>query len=138
MTTQIHLLIIEEIPTVRQALEMRLRSSSQIMVLAAVPYPDTESQFDGLPLSDVTLLRISNRNDEQLDRTLELVNHLTARGSAVIVLTPFPNDVEQALVLEAGAIRYLPQAVNTPGLIAVIREVATYASASAESHTSRG
>lgn len=122
MTAAIHLLIIEESPAVRTALVRRLKSFPQIAV-TAIAHATDAAQPGALPAADVALLRIRNKDDEELDSTLALVRGLAQGGSAVIVLTPFPNAVEQTLLQEAGAARYLPMTVNTPGLLAAIRDL---------------
>lgn len=130
MMTKIRLLIIEEHKAVRQALLTRLRSSPMIEVIDVFPHigdglPHTaESSLNGRQrLADVALLSIKQSNERYFERTLRLIEDLVSQGTAVIVLTPYADDIEQELLLEAGASRYLLKNVNTPQLITEIESV---------------
>ena len=59
-----------------------------------------------------------------LDATIDSVACLTQAGTAVIILTPYADDIERELVLHAGAYRYLLKDINSPQLISEIIEVA--------------
>jgi DNA-binding NarL/FixJ family response regulator len=123
MNTKIRLLIIEEHKAVRQALETRLRSSPSIEVMAAL-HQAAAGDLNGHPaLPDVALVSIRRGGDRHLFKVLELVSYLAHKGTGVIVLAPFADDIERELLLHAGASRYLLKDVNTPQLIAEIELV---------------
>lgn len=103
---KVRLLIIDEHEAVRQALTTRLSSTPTIEVVATAHDIDTSQiLFNGL--SDVTLLGLKSSSDMDLDVTMGTVARLTECGTAVIILTPYADDVEREMVLHAGARRYL-------------------------------
>ncbi len=131
MMRKIRLMIIEEHKAVRQALLTRLRSSPLIEVIDvfhhigdALPHAAESASLNGHQRpADVALLSIKQSGDRYFERTLKLTENLVSRGTAVIVLAPYADDIEQELLLQAGASRYLLKNVNTPKLIAEIEQV---------------
>jgi DNA-binding NarL/FixJ family response regulator len=119
MRTKIRLLIIEEHRAVRRALETRLRSSPLLEVVGAIPRL-ADDFLNGHQSPDVALLSMKRGSLQSFDRILHLVRRLGERGTAVLILTPYADDIERELLLQAGASRYLLQNVNTPQLIAEI------------------
>lgn len=120
---KVRLLIIDEHEAVRQALATRLSSTPTIEVVAAAHDIDTpQNSFNGL--SDVALLGLRSSNDMDLTMTMGTVARLTEWGTAVIILTPYADDIEREMVLHAGACRYLLKDINSPQLISEIIEVA--------------
>lgn len=120
---KVRLLIIDEHEAVRQALATRLKSTPSIDVVATAHDIDAP----GLSLkaySDVTLLGLKSSSDMNLDVTIGIVERLTETGTAVIILTPYADDIERELVLHAGAYRYLLKDINSSQLISEIIEVA--------------
>jgi DNA-binding NarL/FixJ family response regulator len=120
---KVRLLIIDEHDAVRQALTTRLSSTPTIEVVATaqdINSPD----FSESGYSDVTLLGLKSSSDMDLDVTIGTVERLTKAGTAVIILTPYADDIERELVLHAGACRYLLKDINSPQLISEIFEVA--------------
>lgn len=120
---KVRLLIIDEHEAVRQALATRLSSTQSIEVVAAAHDIDT-SQIVIKESTDVALLGLKSGSDTDLDSTIGTVERLTKAGTAVIILTPFADDIERELVLHAGAYRYLLKDINSPQLISEIIEVA--------------
>jgi DNA-binding NarL/FixJ family response regulator len=125
MTSKIRLLIIEEHKAVRHALETRLRSSLVVEVISAIPRVPDGVLNGSMPNADVTLLSVELGKNRQSDVVVDMVQRLVRWGAAVIVLTPYADDVERELLLHAGASRYLLKNVNTPQLIAEIEQVNT-------------
>lgn len=130
--TKIRLLIIEEHKAVRQALLTRLRSSPMIEVIDVLPHIGdalpraAESSLNGhKQRADVALLSTKRAGERPFEQTIQLLENLVAQGTAVIVLAPFADDIEQERLLQAGASRYLLKNVNTPQLIAEIEQVNT-------------
>jgi DNA-binding NarL/FixJ family response regulator len=120
---KVRLLIIDEHEAVRNALATRLRSSSSIDVVG------TARQINGKQhpeerLADVALFGLKSSSDFDLDGTIAVVEELTMRGTAVIILTSYADDIERELLLRAGAYRYLLKTINSTQLIAEIQEVA--------------
>ena len=120
---KVRLLIIDEHEAVRQALATRLKSTNSIDVVATAHDIDAPGLSLG-EYSDVTLLGLRSSTDMDLDVTVGTVERLTEAGTAVIILTPFADDIERELVLHAGAYRYLLKDINSPRLISEIIEVA--------------
>ncbi|PID86222.1 MAG: hypothetical protein CSB13_04085 [Chloroflexi bacterium] len=120
---KVRLLIIDEHEAVRQALTTRLSSTASIEVVATTR-DLCAPELTGRGYSDVALLGLKSCSDVDLDATIGTVERLTEAGTAVIVLTPFADDIERELVLHAGAYRYLLKDINSPQLISEIIEVA--------------
>ena len=120
---QIRLIIIDQHKGVRNALRVRLRSASNLAIVGSVDADEAKRlvQTD-LPL-DVALLGLSGRNDD-LVYMVELVEELVARGTAVLALTSYIDDMARELVLQAGASNYRLKNINTPELLAEIELLA--------------
>ena len=120
---QIRLIIIDQHKGVRNALRVRLRSASNLAIVGSVDADEAKRlvQTD-LPL-DVALLGLSGRNDD-LVYMVELVQELVARGTAVLALTSYIDDMARELVLQAGASNYRLKNINTPELLAEIELLA--------------
>ena len=73
---------------------------------------------------DVALLGMKRSDHRAFDLTVETVKGLTQWGIAVIVLASYFDDFERALLLQAGARRYLVKDINAAELIAAIEGVA--------------
>lgn len=120
---KIRLLVIEEHNAVRSALETLLRSSPAIeAVTAARDISDGNAKL-GKQQPHVVLLGLKASSDRQLSATIQAVQELSQRGAAVIVLTPYADDFERELVLQAGARCYLLKDINSHQLLAEIEAV---------------
>ena len=119
---KVRLLIIDDHEAVWQALTTRLSSTPSIEVVATTQ--DAFAPELTHSSSDVALLGLKSSSDGNLDATIGTVERLTEAGTAVIILTPFADDIERELVLHAGAYRYLLKDINSPQLISEIIEVA--------------
>lgn len=114
------LLIIEEHMAVRQALEVRLRSSARLdLVAPACNLHDGRRQVEEAR-PDVVLLGFTGNATEELFSLAQDIRDMVRMGVMVIVLASFADDVEREIVLQAGAMRYLLKDINTPQLIAEI------------------
>ncbi|MCA9873620.1 MAG: response regulator transcription factor [Ardenticatenaceae bacterium] len=120
---KVQLLIIDEHEAVRNALATRLSSTPSIEVVATVHNFSLKELDDNGP-ADVALYGLKSSSDSDLDTTIAVVEDLTCRGTAVIVLTSYADDIERELLLKSGAYRYLLKNINSNQLIAEILEVA--------------
>ena len=125
---RIRLLIIEEHVAVRNALCVRLQSSSNLEVIAAhQSIADWKAQQRLSPAgaaADVVLLGLKSRRQRPLNAIIKEVKEFKQSGTAVIVLASFADDIERELILEAGAQRYLLKDINSIQLIAEIETLA--------------
>lgn len=115
--SKIRLLVIEEHAAVRQALEIRLRTSKRVELLGACGDLLDGRRLVRLLRPDVVLLGCAGSHQTQLFRLVEAVSEMTNLGTLVLVLTSYADDVERELLLQAGATRYLLKDINTPQLI---------------------
>ncbi len=115
------ILIIDDHEAVRQALEERLRSVSDIDVVGC-----TGCWEDGLRLAarqhpDVVLLE-TKRADGQ---GLEALRRIRAGcpSACIVVLTSYPEPEEQQEAFQAGAMRYLLKDIGSDSLVQEIRSL---------------
>ena len=120
---QIRLVIIDQHKGVRNALRVRLRSAPNLAIVGTVDTDEAKrlAQTDLQP--DVALLGLSGQNDE-LAYMVALVKQLVAKGTAVLALTSYIDDMARELVLQAGASEYRLKNINTPELLAEIELLA--------------
>ena len=120
---QIRLVIIDQHKGVRNALRVRLRSAPNLAIVGTVDTDEAKrlAQTDLQP--DVALLGLSGQNDE-LAYMVDLVKQLVAKGTAVLALTSYIDDMARELVLQAGASEYRLKNINTPELLAEIELLA--------------
>lgn len=121
--SKVRLLIIDEHEAVRKALARRLDSAPTIEVVATAHHLEL-GKAQPEHRADVALFGLRSASDMALDVTIEVVKELTYRGTAVIVLTSYADDIERELLLSSGAYRYLLKTINSNQLIAEIMEVA--------------
>ena len=119
--THTRLLIIDDHPLVREALESRLNITSEMEVIGC-----TGSWQAGLEAvdqlhPDVVLLE-TKRCDQQ---GLEALHYLTEKCPFVnvIILTSYPDIDEQTEALQIGAVDYKLKDINTPQLVEDIKMV---------------
>ena len=121
--SEIRIMIIDEHPAVRRALKIRLDSVPEIDVVAVA-----EGLVEGQRLAQVTkpqvvLLGLKSFMDHPTTLLVaQTITHLNESGYAVLILTPYPDDVEQEMFLRAGASGYLLKDINSPQLIASIQQ----------------
>lgn len=120
---KVQLLIIDEHEAVRRALATRLGSVPLIEVVGTKHHLERAGTGEDR-LADVALYGLRSSNEMALDATIEAVQELTERGTAVIVLTSYADDIERELLLRSGACRYLLKNINSAQLIAEILDVA--------------
>ena len=120
---RVQLLIIDEHEAVRNALATRLSSNPSIEVVATIQNLSQQNLNSG-GSADVALYGLRSSSDSDLDATISVVEDLTCRGTAVIILTSYADDIERELLLKSGAYRYLLKNINSNQLIAEILEVA--------------
>ncbi|MCP4423040.1 MAG: response regulator transcription factor [Chloroflexi bacterium] len=126
----IRLLIIEEHTAVRDALQVRLQSSSNLDVIAAHKRVTDWDAQRPLLLSpdkanaDVVLLGLKSSGYRPLSATINDIRSFERCGTAVIVLASVADDIERELVFQAGAQSYLLKDINSTQLIAEIKALA--------------
>jgi DNA-binding NarL/FixJ family response regulator len=133
---KIRIVIVERHAAVRHALQNRLSAVPHLEVVVAVaepasalPYlnaPTVAGEFAAAP--DVVLLGLQNGPDEELYKTLEIVQQMARCPTAVIVLAPYADEVERLLLLQAGVRRYLLKYIDSPRLIQEIEGVVSCSS----------
>jgi DNA-binding NarL/FixJ family response regulator len=120
---QIRLIIIDQHKGVRNAMRIRLRSAPNLAIVGSVDADEAKrlAQTDLQP--DVALLGLSGQNDE-LAYMVDLVKQLVAKGTAVLALSSYIDDMAREMVLQAGASDYRLKNINTPELLAEIELLA--------------
>lgn len=120
----IPVLIIDDHPTVRQALAQRLSSVPAIQILATAATIAEGLQKIATLRPVIVILETKTQNEigtSHLDAVLDLI---ADPRIAVIVLTSYLDEIERAIALQAGACRYLLKDINSAQLIAEIEAVA--------------
>ena len=116
----VKLLIVDSHSLVREALEKRLQTAVDLEIAGSLGrYTDAVEQAQALT-PDVILLE--TKAPEGLE-TLSTLRHLLP-GSAIIVLTSYPDSHEEDRVRQLGAARYLLKTLDTRSLVREIRTVA--------------
>ncbi len=128
----IGVLIVERHPAVRQALSQRLSVQPQLDVVDAVasleqlPEPSTEDGYRANDRTvDILLLGLQNGTDDELLATLATVRKLTGLRLSVVVLAPYADEVERAMLREAGVEHYLLKQIDSTHLIEEIEAAAS-------------
>ncbi|MBK9055375.1 MAG: response regulator [Chloroflexi bacterium] len=119
---KIRVLIIDEHPAVRRALKTLLDSSPEIAVMAVVDGIVEGEKLAQLIQPDVILLGLKSHVDNAAASFSQAVSRINKLGSAILILSPYPDDVEQEMFYQAGASDYLLKDINSPQLIASIRQ----------------
>lgn len=127
--SKIRLLIVDEHVAVRTALEMRLRSSEEIEVVAAA-HNLSEGQFRAIDQSpDVVLIGLKSSGRQALDEAVATIKEVADNGIPVVVLASYADDAQREKLLQAGADRYLLKDINSCQLISEITGIAGQAAA---------
>lgn len=119
---KIRVMIIDEHPAVRRALKTLLDASPEIEVSAVVEGIIEGEKLAQMVRPDVILLGLKSHVDNAAATFSHAVSHFNKLGSAILILSPYPDDVEQEMFYEAGASDYLLKDINSPQLIASIRQ----------------
>ena len=117
---KIKLSLIDENHAVYQALSMRLNVENNLCIVYAGPF---ESASTVTEQADVVLLGLTADSRTNIQLTDLMVRRFVEQETAVIILTPFINDMEQQVALKAGASRYLLKTINSEMLIGEITAV---------------
>ena len=124
MNNQIRVLIIDENPTVREALMARLSAAPELeMVAAAWSFEEGLGKIRSWR-PDVILLELKGRSRYGLDPIGTIFRAMSGLPVGVIILTSYPDDLERAVALQAGAQRYLLKDIDSELLISEIAAVA--------------
>lgn len=119
----IRVLIIDEHPAVRRALKTRLESVAEIEVVGTVE-DIVEGELAAHQMQpDVILLGLKSYAHNAAATLSQAVTQLHEAGSAVLILSPYPDDVEQEIFYQVGASGYLLKDINSPQLISAIQQV---------------
>lgn len=113
--------IIDKHVAVSQALQMRLKMDAALEIIYAGPY--LQHLAESVGFADVALVGLASDSQANREQTEQIVIELSAQKTAVILLTPYIDEVERELALNAGAYRYLLKTINTTELIAEITTV---------------
>ncbi len=119
----IKLQIMDEHPAVRQALEVRLRSSDHLHIVAVDDNLTEALQHTRELMPDIILLGLKSTRKPSPYLLAEMVKQLVAANVGVIVLTSYEDVVEREILLQAGAHRYLLKNINSSCLIAELETV---------------
>lgn len=126
---KIRIVIVEKHAAVRRALRKRLSATPHLDVVTAIQDPaealaylSTIGNATGCQAVDVVLLGLQNESDEELYRTIEIVRQMVRCPAAVIVLSPYADEVERLLMQQAGVSGYLLKHIDSSRLI---REIET-------------
>ena len=122
---QIRIIIIDQHKGVRDALRIRLDSAPNVDIVGSVNAAQALDLAQSNVRPDVAILGLTGQNDE-LGFMVRLVKMLVARGTAVLALTSFIDDVARELILQAGANDYRLKNINTLELLSEI-ELLTHA-----------
>ena len=120
----IKLQIMDEHPAVRQALEVRLRSSTHLHIVAVDDNLAEALQHTRELAPDIILLGLKSTRKLSPYVLASMVKQLAAANVGVIVLTSYEDVVEREVLLQAGARRYLLKNINSSRLIAELETVA--------------
>lgn len=130
---KIRILIVEKHAAVRRALSDRLSVTPHFEIIASVEEPATALSYldakngqEGCPKAPIVVLfGLQNGTDEQLFKTIDLVEQMVYLSAAVIVLAPFADEVERLLLHQAGVKCYLLKYIDSARLIREIEAAAT-------------
>lgn len=122
---KIRIVIVEKHAAVRRALRKRLSATPHLDVIGAVMEPAAALPFLNPPggcgncvaAPDVILLGLQNGPDEELFKTLDVVQQMVRCPAAVIVLAPYADEVERLLLQQAGVCCYLLKHIDSGRLI---------------------
>jgi len=126
---KIRLLIVDEHVAVRTALEMRLRSSEEIEVVAAAHNLREGQERSEIHSPDIVLFGLKSSGKLALEQAVECIKEMAARGIMVVVLASYADDWQREQLLQAGAHKYLLKEINTCQLIHEISEIAGHRAA---------
>jgi len=115
---------VEEHNAVRRALALRMEAVPDLDLVGRVAtLEEALKLLEKTPVS-VILYGIQRGSPERLAKIVGTVHLLAAKGSKVIVLAPYSDELERQALLEAGASCYLLKQINTPKLINEIEQAA--------------
>lgn len=134
-TPPIRVLIVERHAAVRRALCKRLGATSHLDVIASVGEPAAAIPFleaaeikpGSGESATVVLLGLQNGTDEELFKTLDIVQQMAKYHATVVVLAPYADEIERLLLQQAGAGPYLLKHIDSLRLIHEIETAAHYA-----------
>jgi DNA-binding NarL/FixJ family response regulator len=133
-TPKIPVLIVERHAAVRRALNKRLSATSHLDVIAsvnepaaAIPFLESKQLVEGSNANPtVVLLGLQNGTDEELFKTLDIVQQMSNYRATVVVLAPYADEIERLLLQQAGASHYLLKHIDSIRLIQEIESAAHY------------
>lgn len=127
----LHILIVDSHAAVRKALGIRLSVSDSLHVVGTAATLDEAAEMLTELHADVVVVGLRRRDDRTVYQTAMQIERLLAssaeighRTPAIIVLSPFSDEVERQTLLKAGASHYLLKHIDTPTLIEAIEDAA--------------
>ncbi|MCO5183547.1 MAG: response regulator [Anaerolineae bacterium] len=111
------ILIMDRHAEVRKALAKRLQSVDYYQIVGAVADVPSLLRQIRQTQPDIVLYGLHTTHGVKLSSSLYDIQQVVHTGVDVIVLSPFIDEVERDLILQAGAKRYLLKHINTPHLI---------------------
>lgn len=113
---QIRIIIIDQHKGVRDALRIRLDSAPNVDIVGSVNVVQALELVQSGVRPDVAILGLTVQNDD-LSRMIKLVEMLVARGTAVLALSSYMDDITRELILQAGANDYRLKNINSLELL---------------------
>ena len=124
MSSKIRVLIIDENPSVREALMARLSVAPELEVVASAWSFEQGLEEIRTWRPDVVLLELKGRSRYGLDPIGTIFRAMSGLPVGVIILTSYQDELERAVALQAGAQRYLLKDIDSELLIGEIAAVA--------------
>lgn len=126
----IRVLVVDEHPEVRRALNSLLGVSPRLEVLPSAQNFEAGLRFAETLHPDIVVVepRVRGKRDPA-PGVEEMIRGFQARHAATIVLTSYSIEGEREIALNAGARRYLLKDIDAAGLIGEIEAVAAEAGA---------
>ncbi len=122
---QIRLIIVDQHKGVRNAWRIRLQSAPNLIIVGTVNVREArwllQTHADIKP--EVALLGLSG-NNSKLHLIVEVINLLVARGTAVLALFSYIDELSRELLLQAGVSNFRLKTINTPELLSEIEALA--------------
>ena len=122
-SASIRILVIDRHEAVRRALRIRLSAPDNLEVIGSATDPLEAYEEICASKPDVVVLGLHRASDEELDKTVAAVRHISLNPAVVIVLVPYIDAIERELLLAAGVKRYLLKQIDSNQLIHEIESV---------------
>ncbi len=115
--TPIQTIIIEAHSGVRQALMQRLSKDPALAIVGVCDTPTQALAYLSQQPVDLIVLGLQHEYRRNLLQLTDVIRRLAAFQAAVVALTPYIDEIEREICLQAGARRYLLKHINSSDLI---------------------